>query len=246
MDFSTILGLIALAALISLGIATDQITSSLVNLHGVGVVLGGTFVAMLINTPLKYLVKSVTELKSLMLDDETVHLQQALPVLVSLAEQCRMRGLSALRDADKNVANGFLARVADAALEYNDFNFVKQVMEQEINQAADDMNEVANVYRTMSILAPMFGLLGTLIGIIGVLKQLSDPENVGPAMGVAITSAFYGILLANMVCVPIAGKIRARIWLRVKLKSMILEGILEIMKGSIPLVVERRLQAYLG
>ena len=107
------------------------------------------------------------------------------------------------------------------------------------------MNEIANVYRTMGILAPMFGLLGTLIGIISVLKQLSDPESVGPAMGVAITSAFYGILLANMVCVPIAGKIRARIWLRVKLKSMILEGILEIMKGSIPLVVERRLQAYL-
>ena len=65
-------------------------------------------------------------------------------------------------------------------------------------------------------------------------------------MGVAITSAFYGILFANMVCVPISGKIRSRIWLQVKLKSMILEGVLEIMKGSIPMVVERRLQSYLG
>ena len=97
----------------------------------------------------------------------------------------------------------------------------------------------------MGILSPMFGLLGTLMGIIGVLRQLSDPEGVGPAMAVAITSAFYGILFSNMICVPIAGKIRARIWLRVKLKSMILEGILEIMRGSVPLVVERRLQSYL-
>lgn len=245
MDSSTVLGLVSFVALISLGVATNQLTASLFNAHGVFVVLGGTFVAMLINTPTKYLIKSVTEMKSLMLDDETAHLQKALPMLVSLAEQCRIRGLSALKDADRFVAGGFLARVADAALEYNDSNFVRQVMEQEVNQTADDMNEIANVYRTMGILAPMFGLLGTLIGIIGVLKQLSDPESVGAAMSVAITSAFYGILFSNMICVPIAGKIRARIWLRVRLKSMIIEGILEIMKGSIPIVVERRLQAYL-
>ena len=245
MDFSTVLGILAFAGLLFLGISENQITSSLVNPHGVFVVLGGVFVAMLINTPLKYLIKSVTEMKTLMFEDETAQFHKSLAALVALAEQCRMRGLSALKDTDRGVADGFLARAADAALEYNDSNFVKQVMEQEINQAADEMNEIANVYRTMGILAPMFGLLGTLIGIISVLKQLSDPESVGPAMGVAITSAFYGILLANMVCVPIAGKIRARIWLRVKLKSMILEGILEIMKGSIPLVVERRLQAYL-
>ena len=245
MDFSTILGMIAFVGLIFVGISTNQITTSLFNPHGIFVVLGGVSVAMLINTPFRSLVKSVTELRTLMLDDETASLNEALPVLVALAEQCRSRGLSALKNTDRNMAYGFLARAADAALEYNDSNFVKQVMEQEINQAADEMNEVANVYRTMSILAPMFGLLGTLIGIISVLKQLSDPESVGPAMGVAITSAFYGILLANMFCVPIAGKIRARIWLRVKLKSMILDGILEIMKGSIPIVVERRLQSYL-
>jgi len=245
MDLSTVLGVIAFFGLVFLGVSASQITTSLLNPHGLFVVLGGVSVAMLINTPFKYLVKAVTELKTLMFEDETSHLNKALPALVALAEQCRMRGLSALRDTDRSVADGFLARAADAALEYNDSNFVKQVMEQEINQAADETNELANVYRTMSILAPMFGLLGTLIGIIGVLKQLSDPESVGPAMGVAITSAFYGILMANMFCVPIAGKIRARIWLRVKLKSMILDGILEIMKGSIPIVVERRLQAYL-
>lgn len=245
MDICTVLGVAAFGGLIFLGVSTNQLTSSLVNPHGVFVVLGGTLVAMLINTPLRYIVRSVTELRALMLDDETIHLQRALPVLVGLAEQCRMRGLSALKDADKMVADGFLARVANAALEYNDSSFVKEVIEQEINQVADDMNEIANVYRTMGILSPMFGLLGTLIGIIGVLRQLSDPESVGPAMGVAITSAFYGILFANIVCVPVAGKIRARIWMKVKLKTMILEGILEIMKGSIPIVVERRLQTYL-
>lgn len=246
MDFSTILGVIAFFALIGVGVATGQISGSLVNIHGVFVVIGGTSVAMLINTPFKYLVKAVTELRLLMLSDETTEIKNTVPVMVALAEQCRLRGLSALKDVDPKHAGGFLARVSAAALEYNDSNFVKHVIEQEINQAADDMNEIANVYRTFGLLSPMFGLLGTLMGIISVLKNLSDPESVGPAMGVAITSAFYGILVANILCVPVAGKIRSRIWMQVKLKSMILEGILEIMKGSIPMVVERRLQSYLG
>ena len=246
MDFATILGIVSLVALVFVGIQTGQLEASLLNVHAVFVVMGGSCVSMLFNTPFKYLIKSVTELYKLMFLDETAEIQRTLPLMVTLAEQCRSLGLSALKDADPQHAGGFLARVASAALEYNDSNFVKHVIELEINQAADETNEIANVYRTFSLLAPMFGLLGTLIGIIGVLKQVSDPDSVGPAMGVAITSAFYGILIANMVCVPIAGKIRARIWLQVKLKSMILEGVLEIMKGSIPMVVERRLQSYLA
>ena len=245
MDFSTILGLVSFVVLVVVGVESNQLSSSMVNLHGVLVVLGGCWVAMLLNTPLKYLVKALTELKTLVLEDDSNVRLRLVPVMTDLAEQCRRKGLSALKDVDPLIAKGFLNRASMAALEYNDYNFVKQVMEQEINQAADEINEVANVYRTMSVLMPMFGLLGTLIGIIGVLRDLSNPENVGPAMGVAITSAFYGIFMANMICVPIAGKIRARIWMEVKMKSMILDGVLEIMKGSIPIVVERRLQSYL-
>ena len=245
MDISTILGMAAFIVLVFMGVATHQLSSSLLNLHAAGVVLGGCLVAMLLNTPFRYLIKAITELKALLFNDEAAYLRASIPVITGLAEQCRMKGLSALKDASPAVANGFLLRASQAALEYSDYNFVKQVMEQEISQAADETNEVANVYRTMSLLLPMFGLLGTLIGIIGVLKDLSNPENVGPAMGVAITSAFYGIFLSNMFCVPIAGKIRARIWLEVKMKSMILDGVLEIMKGSIPIVVERRLQSYI-
>jgi chemotaxis protein MotA len=152
--------------------------------------------------------------------------------------------MSALKEADPKVAGGFLERAATAALEYSDSKFVRQVLEQEINQAFDDINEVANIYRTMGVLAPMFGLLGTLIGIIAVLKEISNPEAVGPAMAVAITSAFYGILFANIVCVPVAGKLRSRALAQIRIKSMVLEGIMEIMKGSLPMVVERRLQAY--
>ncbi|MDA8131871.1 MAG: MotA/TolQ/ExbB proton channel family protein [Elusimicrobia bacterium] len=245
MDITTLLGFCGAAGLILAGVAGNQISASLINMHGVVVVLGGTVVATLINTPLKFVVRAVRELGLIFREKDEASPEKLIPVIVSLAEQSRMRGLAALKEASTSVAGGFLNRAATAALEYNDYKFVREVLEMEINQGVDDMNEVANVYRTMGVMAPMFGLLGTLIGIIGVLKDLSNPESVGPAMAVAITSAFYGIFFANMVCVPIAGKMRARIWMEVRLKSMILEGVLEIMKGSMPLVVERRLQSYL-
>ncbi len=245
MDITTILGLAGAAALIFAGFAGNQISASLINLHGVVVVIGGTLVATLLNTPLKYITKSISELGCFFREDGESSPEKMIPLLVNLAEQSRMRGLTALKDADPAAAKGFLSRAASAALEYNDYNFVRQVLEQEINQSVDDMNEVMNVYRTMGVMAPMFGLLGTLIGIIGVLKDLANPESVGPAMAVAITSAFYGIFFANMVCVPIAGKMRAKVWMEVRMKSMVLEGVLEIMKGSVPLVVERRLQSFL-
>jgi chemotaxis protein MotA len=223
MDITTIIGFLGAVGLISAGVAGEQISASLINMHGVVVVLGGTLVATLINTPLKFIRGAISELGLIFRENDEV----------------------ALKEADPAVAKGFLSRAATAALEYNDTKFVREVLEQEINQGVDDMNEVANVYRTMGVMAPMFGLLGTLIGIIGVLKDLANPESVGPAMAVAITSAFYGIFFANMICVPIAGKMRAKVWLDVRMKSMILEGVLEIMKGSMPLVIERRLQSYL-
>lgn len=244
MDIATILGVLGAAGVIAAGFAGGHLSSSLINLHGVVVVIGGTMFATLINTPLKYIFRSFAELKQVFVD-RSVRPEEVVPVMVGLAEEARKRGLAALKDADPAVAGGFLARAAAAALEYNEQNFVRQVLEQEINQGVDEMNEVANVYRTMGVMAPMFGLLGTLIGIIGVLKDLANPESVGPAMAVAITSAFYGIFLSNMVCGPIAGKIKAKVWLDVKVKTMIMEGIMEIMRGSLPLVVERRLQSYL-
>lgn len=244
MDIATVSGILLMAGMLGLGVYTRQFSDALFNFHGVYIVLGGTFIAMLINSPVRYLTGALRELGHLFREGEAARPESIIRPVVELAEQCRMRGLSALKEADPKIAGGFLERASMAALEYNDSNFVRQVLEQEINQGFDEMNEVANVYRTMGLLAPMFGLLGTLIGIIAVLKEISNPEAVGPAMAVAITSAFYGILFSNMVCVPVAGKLRSRALMGIKMKSMILDGIMEIMKGSLPMVVERRLQAY--
>ena len=93
-------------------------------------------------------------------------------------------------------------------------------------------------------LAPMFGLLGTLIGIVSVLRDLANPASVGASMAVAMTTAFYGISLANIFCVPVAGKLRSRNIEELQAKTMVAEGIVMMLRGTVPLVIERKLRSY--
>lgn len=243
MDLSSLLGVMGAVALLSFGIISGEIGGVFLNFHGLLVVVGGTTVAMLINTPMRYLRDTVKDVLKLLRRHPFEDPEGMIPELIRLAEQVQRNGMTALRDIPDRLAGGFLAAAATTALEYNNPEFVRKVLEDEVNNEVDRANEVINVIRTAGVLSPMFGLIGTLIGIVQVLQQIADPEKVGPAMAIAITSAFYGIVLANIVFVPIAGKMRVRLWEQVKVKAMVIEGISGIMKGTVPLVLERRLQS---
>jgi chemotaxis protein MotA len=110
-----------------------------------------------------------------------------------------------------------------------------------VHSAKQEANEVVNVFRVASVMAPMFGLIGTLVGIIEVLRNITSPEAVGVSMATAITSAFYGITMANLVCVPLAGKLRGLMLKEAEAKGLVAEGYADIVKGEMPLVVEQRL-----
>jgi len=241
MDLSTIGGVGGAILLITIGIMTGEVSSIFLNSHGIVIVFGGTFVAMMINTPLQYLAQTIREVIGLFRPDPYGSPERLIPDIVKLAEQVQGQGLAALRTVDGKLAGGFLQEAATTAIEYNNPEFVKKVLENEVNNGVDRSNEVINVVRTAGVLSPMFGLLGTLIGIVQVLKVIADPEKVGPSMAVAITTAFYGIAFANLVCIPVAGKMRVRLWEEVKMKAMVVEGIHGMMTGVVPLVLERRL-----
>ncbi|MCX5788047.1 MAG: MotA/TolQ/ExbB proton channel family protein [Elusimicrobia bacterium] len=243
MDTTTIFGLLAFAALAWSVSRGGQLFALLMNWHALAIVFGGTFAATLINTPARFLGDVLRAFASLLARPAFEATDEIVAAMVAMSEQARIRGLSVLRDPDPALVRGFLARSCQVCLEKNDPRFVRRVLEDQINRDFDHQNEITNVIRAMSVLAPMFGLVGTLIGIVEVLRQLSDPQQAGMAMGVAITSALYGILLANVLLVPAAGKLRIRAWQELLCKSLVMEGLLEIMEGTIPMQVERRLKA---
>lgn len=244
MDLTSVLGAGGALAGLAYAFATGGISSVFINAHGILIVLVGTFLAMLINTPLEKIFQALGCVR-LVFFGRSADLNGSYRALVQLSRDAHSRGVSALREASPAVGDGFLHHAAQTALEFKDAEYVQEVLESEVVNEFDRNNEIVNIFRTAAVLAPMFGLLGTLIGIVDVLKQISDPEQVGRAMGVAVTTAFYGILLANMVAIPLAGKLRLRFWEQYLMKQLVVEGVSMILKGSVPALVERRLQSYL-
>lgn len=243
MDLATALGSAGLVALVAIAIVTGQVSSVFLNFHGLFVVLGGCAVAMLLNTPLTLLTETLKALMTLW--RAPIEAKEVIPTLITMSQNVHARGLNAMGGADQKMAAGFLQRAAQVSMEFKEPKYVEEVLSAEIAREMEHHTEIVNVFRTMSILFPMFGLIGTLIGIVDVLKQISDPAAVGPAMAVAITSAFYGISLANLFATPIAGKLRLKFLEEYQVKAVIVEGVTEMLKGTVPVLVERRLESYL-
>lgn len=243
MDISTIIGALGMAVLFAVGIGTGEISTIFLNAHGIIIVFGGTVVAMLVNTPAGYLRETLGACFSLFRKDRYGSAEPLIPEITRLAESVQRDGLGALRNVSDRFAGGYLASAALTALEYNNPEFVRKVLETETNNSVDRTNEIINVIRTAGVVSPMFGLIGTLIGIIKVLQLITDPDKVAVAMAIAITSAFYGIVIANIVCIPIAGKLRMRLWEQIKIRAIVIEGVIGMMEGMVPLVLERRLQS---
>ena len=244
MDLTTLLGFVALVAITWLGLVSGGVPAAFLNSHGVVIVIGGVAAATLINTPLRYLWEAFGSLGVLIGGGRYQDRRAIIASVVALAEQVQARGTSAFQDADARAAGGFLSHAAQTAVEYNNADLVEQILDSEIDQTYDHQNEVVNVFRTMGVLAPMFGLVGTLVGIVEVLRQIANPEQVGTAMAIALTTAFYGIVLANVFFVPIAGKLRIRFWEEARGKTIVMLGIVMMMRGTVPLVIERKLQSY--
>lgn len=246
MDFNTLFGIFVLVVLLAVGVATKEIPPTFLNWHGLTIVLGGTFASMLINTPFRYMVDALAAgFKTIGDGNRMTGADALIAAVLATAERVKARGASGFQDADARVAGGFLKRSAETAMEYNDPEVVEKILGAEINQAFDYGSEIVNIYRTAGLLAPMFGLLGTLIGIVKVLQQIANPEQVGSAMAISVTTAFYGITLANMICVPVAGKLRLRYMEEMRMRGLAAEGVVMILRGTIPAVIERSLRSSL-
>ncbi|HRY28950.1 MAG TPA: MotA/TolQ/ExbB proton channel family protein [Elusimicrobiota bacterium] len=246
MDLMTIVGLLGGVTVIVFGMIQGQSWASFLNAHGVVLVLGGTIFATMINSSARELWDAFLAGLSLLKTQSTPSPEQSISQLVRLAQKARRDGAMSLKDEARHVGDGFFSRAIQVSLSSPDQKTAYEILAKEINMIRARHREVGNLFRTMGLLGPMFGLLGTLIGIVSVLKNMSDPRSVGPSMALALSSAFYGILFANLICVPVAGKLRMRSLNEAIAKELIVEGILAVVfTNEMPLFIQTRLHAYL-
>src|SRR6185369_14466901 len=117
-------------------------------------------------------------------------------------------------------------------------------MIKEIRFSRDRHIQIANVFRSAASYAPIFGLLGTLVGVVQVLMTLTDPKTIGSSMAVAMTATFYGIFGANFLFLPVAGKLNVYAQEEIFLEELIIEGVLAIHQNEVPAMVLRKLQSF--
>ena len=247
MNVTSIIGMVLAISVFWWGMTSGKVGGIFFNPHGLVLVLGGVLAAALINSEAHEIWSSVRAFFSIFKLPKNPPAHSIIPVMVDLSRKARKEGFISLHGIGKNFGDGFLSKAIQTLIEgEGDIKAARWLLEKEVNRTAMRHREVQNIFRTVGILAPMFGLLGTLIGIVEVLKNFSDPKAVGPSMATAITSAFYGICVSNLVCVPVAGKLRQRTLNELLLKEMILEGLLAIHDGDVPSSVEGKLSTYLS
>ena len=123
---------------------------------------------------------------------------------------------------------------------------IQNILETEISFLRERHQLGAEIFATMGTFAPALGMIGTLIGLVQMLQSMDDPSSIGPAMAVALLTTFYGSLIANLVCMPIAGKLKTRSKEETLAKEMITEGVISLTKGENPRILEQKMLAFVS
>lgn len=244
MDLATIIGVISGIVLIVVSI---EISGDLINFwsfSGILIVLGGTIAATLINFPLNKVIGTF-KVARIVFQNQTLEPDKTINILVSFAEKARREGLLALEADAEELDEPFLKKGIQLIVDGTDPELVRNILETELTFMEDRHKQSANIFEAMGASAPAFGMLGTLIGLIIMLGHLDDPSMIGPGMAVALVTTFYGSILANLIFLPIAGKLKVRSNEEALNKILMLEGILSIQAGENPRIVAEKMKSFL-
>jgi len=246
-DFATIIGIFGGFGLVIIAMVSGGGFAWFVDWPSAMIVLGGTFGAVLINYPISDLLGVIKVAKNAFRGKK----QQADIVinrLVEMSKISRRDGLISLQRLiqENKERDPFLIKSINLVVDGVDPLHVSEIMQTELDSLAERHRLGAEIFTTMGNFAPAMGLIGTLIGLVQMLKQMNTPGTIGPAMAVALITTFYGVILANLVFLPIAGKLKTKSSQELLLKQLIINGILSIQSGDNPRVLEQKLHAYIA
>jgi chemotaxis protein MotA len=216
-----------------------------VDVKSIVIVIGGTIAGTVVAYPLDKL-KNLTKVMRTLSRKSEGDADLIIETLVGYAEKARREGLLALEDDVAQMAEPFLQKGVQLIVDGTDPELVRSILETELNFVEDRHKSNAAIFDNMGNLAPAFGMIGTLIGLILMLRNLSDASSIGSGMAVALVTTFYGSVLSNLVFLPLGTKLRTQSRGEILLKEVMIEGILSIQAGENPRIVEEKLKAFLA
>lgn len=244
MDIATVLGVVSAFGLVLTAILMGGGLTLFINIPSLMIVVGGTLGTTMINYPLKDVLGVVKVVKNVFFS-KLVSTGNIIKQFGEFANKARREGILSLESEIKSVEEEFLQKGIQLSIDGLEPNSIREILETEISSIEDRHKLGAEIFTTMGTYAPALGMVGTLIGLVQMLQTMSDPSSIGPAMAVALLTTFYGAVMANIVCIPIAGKLRTRSTEEVLVKEMIIEGVICLSNGENPRIVEQKLMAFL-
>ncbi|TCK97898.1 chemotaxis protein MotA [Natranaerovirga hydrolytica] len=245
MDIASIVGIIAGIFFLLTAVLLRGDLGSFADAASVMIVLGGTIAASAISYPLKKFLNSLKAIK-LIFKNTDLDEGEAIKRIIDLSNVARKEGLLALEEATQNIEDDFLKKGVLLIVDGTDPELVRSILETEMAFIENRHNDVQGFWTNIGTLAPAWGMIGTLIGLITMLETMDDPASVGPSMSVALITTLYGSLIANFLAIPIASKLKIRSAEEILLKEVMIEGLLSIQAGENPRVIEEKLKAFLS
>jgi chemotaxis protein MotA len=244
-DFATLGGLLLAFGGIAGGLVMEggklrdiaQITSALI-------VLGGTIGAVMITTPLPVLIRAAKQLGSVFFSrDESV--SERIEEIIKYAAQARRNGIVSLEPQTSSIEDPFLRKALELAVDGVEPARIRAIMELDIELFEQNAEAEARVFESAGGYAPTIGIIGAVLGLIQVMKNLANIDEVGRGIAVAFVSTIYGVASANILFLPAASKLKARAHDRVRTRELTLEGVLGIAERVNQRLIRIKLEAYL-
>lgn len=243
MDLATVIGLVAGFVLVIAAIVIGGSPLAFVDIPSILIVIGGVLATTFIMFPMHTVLGSIQVAIKAFREDPW-NLDAIIDQMVGLSRLARTNGILALEDAEKDIQNPFLKKGIQLAVDGNEEELIRFIMATDVSFTQQRHAIGQKVFKQMGAMGPAFGMIGTLIGLVQMLRSLDDPSTIGPAMAVALLTTFYGALIANLVCLPIANKLDFRSKQEALAKQVVTEGIVSIMQGANPKVLKDKLEAF--
>ncbi len=243
MDLATILGIIAGAAVIALAIFLGGSFMQFVDLPAVLIVIGGGMAATLIRFPLAGVLKALQTGGKVAFTHNKVEPRELIEKIAEMGDIVRRAGPLGLESVEIDEPN--LQKGAQMIADGYDGTFIRESMELERDQYLTRLMEGQRVFKSLGDAAPAFGMIGTLVGLVQMLGNMDDPSAIGPAMAVALLTTLYGAVVANLVCLPVADKLTAKLGFEEINQTLIIDGIMSVRDGKSPALIREMLVAYL-
>ncbi|WP_406664277.1 flagellar motor protein PomA [Gallaecimonas sp. GXIMD1310] len=243
MDLATLIGIVGAFAFIVMAMVMGGSISAFMDVPSVLIVVAGSMCVVLMKYNMgQFFGATKIAMKAFMFKLEKP--EELIEKAVEMADAARKGGFLALEEAE--ITNSFMQKGIDLLVDGHDEDVVRSNLSKDIAETVERHERGIGIFKATADVAPAMGMIGTLIGLVAMLKNMDDPKSIGPAMAVALLTTLYGAVLANMVAIPIADKLTLRMEEEMLNRRLIMDAVLAIQAGLNPRVIENMLKNYLA